>query len=75
MKNELDAKSKFRLYGLTSMVCSFWLIQTVCETIQMGKNLLTVLNLIFYSSLIIVIFYTAYSSFGEYKKSRENSKS
>lgn len=70
MKNQMDAKAKSRLYGLTSVVCSIWLVQTIYETIQAGKILLTPLNLIFYSSLILVITYTAYASFDEHKKGK-----
>ncbi|MGT2666102.1 hypothetical protein ACVRYP_02090 [Streptococcus rifensis] len=74
MNKEMSDHAKARLYGLTALVCSFWLGQSIYDTIVANQKLVTVLNIIFYLSMIIVIGYTAYSSYELFKKIKKNKK-
>jgi len=73
MNKELDDIAKSRLYGLTSIVCSIWLLQSGYKTMVSEQNLLTISNIVFYLSILIVIAYTAYSSL-EIRKSKHQGK-
>lgn len=74
MNKELNDLAKSRLYGLTSIVCSIWLVQSIYETIQQKQEIFTVLNIIFYLSIIIVIVYTAFSAYEMKQKLRNSGK-
>ncbi|PNY18438.1 carbon starvation protein [Streptococcus parauberis] len=71
MNKELNSASKARLYGLTSIVCSIWLIQTIYQTIKLGEPIFSFLNIVFYISIIIVVVYTAISAKSERNKSKD----
>lgn len=62
MGKELNEASKSRLYGLTAIFCSLWLIQSIYDTIQAQQKVFTWLNIIFYLSLFLVIVYNVYSA-------------
>lgn len=69
----MNDKAKTRLYALTSLVCTAWVIQTIVQALEKG-NLWTWLNLIFYGSMFLVILYTAYSAFVGWKALRSEEK-
>lgn len=71
-KEQLSDRAKSRLYGMTSFVCSIWTIQTLIKAITI-KSLWSWPNIIFYLSMIIVIFYTGLSAYQMMKLDKINS--
>ncbi|MDR0297064.1 MAG: carbon starvation protein [Streptococcaceae bacterium] len=72
MNKELNPTQKSRLYGLTALVCAFWLGQSILKAVK-SENLLSVYNVIFYISLILVISYTSFSAYQLWSENRNNS--
>ncbi len=70
----MNGKAKARFYGLTSIVCTAWVIQTIVQAVKAG-TLWTWLNLIFYISMLLVIIYTGLSAYQMWKadKAAKNS--
>lgn len=66
----MNDKAKSRLYALTSITCFAWLIQAMFQDNQKG-HMWSLLNLIFYGSIIFVILYTAYSAVQMHKLKEE----
>lgn len=67
---EMNEKAKSRLYGLTSILCLGWLGQAAYQAWK-SDQLWTILNLIFYVSMIIVVAYTGFSAFESRKKANQ----
>jgi hypothetical protein len=57
----MNDKAKMRLYALTSIACFAWLVDAIVQDHQKGQTW-SFLSLIFYTCMIIVILYTAYSA-------------
>lgn len=74
MNKELSDVSKSRLYALTAIVCAAWLGQSIYQTIEKGQQVFTVLNIIFYLSILLVVVYTSYSAYEMWKLTKNKSK-